>query len=134
MRKLKSWQRAGLITASSIMLVLGNMSLYTAQAQEYKAEGWPVPDLRGREADATGYDYDKGIKYKYEVFLDVNGQGIIRLSKNGKVFAYAIDEGADGNTDYAIVKPTKDGKFIEKYDFSIEKGVRISDWMKKYQD
>ena len=65
------------------------------QVGEYKAEGWPVPDVEGLEKirDLT-FDRDKSVPGKetrVEIFLTKEGGRIARLSSFGNIFAYGYD-------------------------------------------
>ena len=89
----------------------------TVAAFEYNAKGYPVPDLNGmrkysdkmvdRISDVPGKDV------RVEKFKDKStGYRYIKLSYNGKIFAYTINMKSKGK--YGIVDEDGDGRFEKK--------------------
>jgi len=134
MKKLKTWQKAGLITALVGGLTLGgytikknsglegkliSIGMSTANAMEVNPEGYEVPDLTGIEPDATDYsETEKGLVFKIEAFKSEDwitglGQSIYRFSRDGKIFGYFITKSF--KVPYFIIDNDGDGIFESKY-------------------
>lgn len=150
MKGLKLWQKAGLVAAIVGGLTLGGLTpnysskglesklptigISVAEAKETNPNGYGVPDLTGKTPYKTVCDEDEGLTFKMEKFAYVNGQHVIRLSRDGKVFAYIIDENMDKKADYAIVDEegikNSYGRqtFETKYDFSKGEKFPIPNW------
>ena len=117
-----------------------SIGISTAEAKTTNPDGYEVPDLTGLTPNKTFYEKDKetGLTYKGEIFLNVkfecNNQHVMRLSRDGKIFAYVIDKERDKKVDYAIVdrngeKDTAGNRtFEDKYDFSKGEKFPIPKW------
>ena len=129
MGKIKSLKNT-VLTALLItpMLIVGPTQISTAQAYETNSAGYEVPDLTGRSPISQGEKTDdvSGLRCKYEIFDKVQSKSVIRLSHNGNIFAYVIDQDRDSKADFAIVDSNGDQVFESKYSPGEKWGV--PDW------
>ena len=76
-----------------------------------------MPDLSGRNPLSEGEKKDDitGLICKYKIFDHGKDGYVIRLSYNGNVFAYVVDEDRNCKADFAIVDSNGDQIFESKY-------------------
>ena len=129
---MKSLKKIGLITAIIGSLTLGGLtinmpkrlenklprvSMGTANAMEYKEDGWPVPSREGYVREKKFYadvsDKVLGEETLIEKFVNAQGKVFFKLSIEGKPWAYTMAD--EAGKDYTIVDSKCRGVFDEKY-------------------
>ena len=112
----------------SFFLCLGILVIPTFSiSQEIKAEGWPIPDLKGLDPYSITVKKVDGVEKVVEKFYTPNGGHIARISGNGKVFAYAVDGDQEPPIDYLLVDSDGSGKFTKK--FMADDSYTIPEWV-----
>ena len=97
------------------------------KGQEVREEGWPIPDLRNLIPYSITIKSSDGVEKMVERFSTVTGGHVARISGNGRVYAYAVDQNQEPPMDYLILDPDGSERFIHKYgpdDFFL-----IPDWV-----
>ncbi|MGZ3537771.1 MAG: hypothetical protein ACXVAB_07025 [Thermodesulfobacteriota bacterium] len=97
--------------------------------QEVNQEGWPVPVLKGLIPYSIQVKQVDSVEKMVEKFYTPNGGHVARISGNGKVFAYAIDNDREPPIDYLILDPDGSGKFTQK--FKSEDSYKIPEWVSR---
>jgi hypothetical protein len=100
-----------------------------AVACEFAEQGWETPVLEGLKVEGERTRKKEGKMYKNEVFTIKNTAFVARLSSEGNIFTYILDENMDGKMDYWIVDGDGDGIF-ENLCYPNDEAV-IPEWVKK---
>jgi hypothetical protein len=95
--------------------------------QEINPEGWPIPDLKGLTPYSITVKKVDGVEKIVEKFFTPNGGNVARISGNGKIFAYAVDNDREPPIDFLLIDPDGSGKFIQK--FMAEDSYTIPEWV-----
>jgi hypothetical protein len=95
--------------------------------QEFKKEGWPIPDLKGLIPYSMEIQSVDGVEKIVERFYTPGGGNVARLSGNGKVFGYAVDMDQEPPIDYLLIDPDGFGKFTQK--FKSSESYTIPEWV-----
>lgn len=83
-------------------------------SEEFRQEGWPVPDLNGITPYSITIRMVDGAEVIVERFYTPNGGHIARISGNGKIFAYGVDRDKIPPMDYLLLDPDGTGRFSKK--------------------
>jgi hypothetical protein len=97
--------------------------------QEVNREGWPIPDLRGLTPYSIQVKKVDGVEKIVEKFFLPDGGHVAKISGNGKVFAYAVDNDREPPIDYLLIDPDGLGRFTQK--FRSEDSYTIPDWVSR---
>ena len=96
-------------------------------SQEINPKGWPVPDLRGIIPYSIIVNDVEGVEMIVEKFYPPSGGHVARLSGNGRVFGFAVDQDREPPLDYLLIDPDGSGKFTKK--FRSEDSYLIPEWV-----
>jgi len=96
-------------------------------AEEFRKEGWPVPDLNGITPYSISIRTVDGAEVIIEKFYTPNGGHVARISGNGKIFAYAVDSDQIPPMDYLLLDSDGKGMFSRK--FKPDERYLIPDWV-----
>jgi len=89
-----------------LLLFLGVLTIPVVSiGQEIDWEGWPVPDLRGISPYSINIKLSDGVEKVVEKFYRADEGQIVRISGNGKVFAYVVDRDREPPLDYLLLDP-----------------------------
>ncbi len=112
-----------------LWLILMGMILFPSFAigEEINLDGWPIPDLRGLHPYSISVKRVDGVEKMVEKFFTPNGGHIARISGNGKVFAYAIDDDREPPINYLILDIDGSGTFTKK--LSPDETYIIPEWV-----
>jgi len=102
---------------------------FSANGQQIKWEGWPVPDLKGLVPYSVSVQKVDGVEKITEKFYTPAGGHVAKIIGNGKVFAYAVDRDQEPPIDSLILDPDGSGKFTLKY--GPEDVYLIPDWISR---
>ena len=83
--------------------------------QEVREEGWPIPDLRNLIPYSITIKSSDGVEKMVERFSTATGGHVVRISGNGRVYAYAVDHNQEPPIDYLILDPDGSERFTRKY-------------------
>jgi hypothetical protein len=98
-------------------------------AQDINRGGWPVPDLKGLQPYSITVVRVDGVEKLVEKFLTPDGGHVARVSGNGKVYAYAVDEDQDPPIDYLLLDLDGYGKFTVR--LGPDDSYRIPEWVSR---
>lgn len=116
------------VSILSILVYLGFLLIpIFSAAQEVNEEGWRVPDLRGLVPYSITVAKVDGVEKIVEKFYTPAGGHVARISGNGKIFAYAVDEDQEPPMDYLLLDPDGSGKFTQK--FRPQQFYSIPEWV-----
>lgn len=111
-----------------IFLIFGLQILgMSATAEEICPEGWGVPDLKGLVPYSIIIQKTDGVEKIIEKFHTPEGGHIARISGNGKVFAYAVDQDQEPPIDYLILDPDGSGRFTKR--LKSHESYTIPEWI-----
>jgi len=89
-----------------LLLFLGVLTIPVVSiGQEIDWEGWPAPDLRGISPYSINIKLSDGVEKVVEKFYRADEGQIVRISGNGKVFAYVVDRDREPPIDYLLLDP-----------------------------
>jgi len=74
-----------------------------------------IPDLRNLIPYSITIKSSDGVEKMVERFSTVTGGHVARISGNGRVYAYAVDQNQEPPMDYLILDPDGSERFIHKY-------------------
>lgn len=112
---------------SILLNILFFITAFVSNAQEIKKDGWPVPNLNGLVPYSISINSVDGVEKLVERFYTPDGGNVARISGNGKVFAYVVDNDQNPPIDYLILDPDGSGRFTHKY--SSKESYSIPEWV-----
>jgi hypothetical protein len=70
--------------------------------------------LRGISPYSINIELSDGVEEVVEKFYTADGGQIVRISGNGKVFAYVVGRDREPPMDYLLLDPDGSGRFTQK--------------------